>query len=380
MEANKNNGQNKWERWAGEKKPSMKRRCREHNYSDRGIYMITMAIEGRLPLLGKLTGDPNIKEGDNAPHIELSPLGKRVGECWYSIHQYYPAIDTLKLCIMPDHIHGILFVRCKMEKHLGHVINGFKAGCRKAAREIGLLPVKNTAAMPQSTGQAMAQGAGRAMAQGAGKAMAQSTGQAIAQDAGQRTNPWHPTHGTLWEPGFNDRILYGKGQLQRMTNYLDDNPRRLLLKRFHPEFFTHLGKLTVAGMEMDAMGNRFLLDNPVKIQVQCSRSLTKTDIEREKTFLLDKAIDQGAIIVSPCISPGEQQIATAAMTEGVPLIVLLLDGIQPLFKPAPRYQEACTEGRLLILAPFPYQNEKLENMRQRCLQLNNIASYICNNE
>ena len=95
METNRENGQNKWERWAGEKKPSMKRRCNEHNYSDRGIYMITMAIEGRAPLLGKLTGDPSIKEGDNAPHIELTPLGKRVGECWYAIHQYYPAIDSL---------------------------------------------------------------------------------------------------------------------------------------------------------------------------------------------------------------------------------------------------------------------------------------------
>ena len=333
----------------------MKRRCSEHNYSDRGIYMITMAIEGRLPLLGKLIGDPNIKEGDNAPHIELSPLGKRVGECWYSIHQYYPAIDSLKLCIMPDHIHGILFVRSKMEKHLGHVINGFKTGCRKAARELGLLPVPYTAALPQSTGQT------------------------LPQPPGQRTNPWHPTHGTLWEPGFNDRILYRKGQLQRMMNYLDDNPRRLLLKHLHPEYFTHLGKLTVADMEMDAMGNRFLLDNPIKIQVQCSRSLTQTDIERERTAILDKASDQGAIIVSPCISPGEQQIATAAMTEGIPLIVLLLNGLHPLFKPAPRYLEACTEGRLLILTPFPYQNEKLENMRQRCLQLNSIAAQICIN-
>lgn len=346
METNRENEQNKWERWAGEKKPSMKRRCNEHNYSDRGIYMITMAIEGRAPLLGKLTGDPSIKEGDNAPHIELTPLGKRVGECWYAIHQYYPAIDSLKLCIMPDHIHGILFVRSKIERHLGHVINGFKTGCRKAARELGLLPVGYTAALPQYTEQ----------------------------------SPWHPHHGTLWEPGFNDRILYGKGQLQRMMAYLDDNPRRLLLKRLHPEFFTHLGKLIVAGMEMDAMGNRFLLDNPVKIQVQCSRSFTNEDIERMKTIILDQAFDQGAIIVSPCISPGEQQIATAAMTEGIPLIVLLLNGLSPLFKPTPRYLEACIEGRLLILAPFPYQNEKMENMRQRCLQLNTLATHICNNK
>lgn len=49
----------KWEKYAGEKKPSMKRRMEGHNYFDRGIYMITMAIEGRKPLLGSLTGNPS---------------------------------------------------------------------------------------------------------------------------------------------------------------------------------------------------------------------------------------------------------------------------------------------------------------------------------
>ena len=47
----------------------------------------------------------------------------------------------------PDHIHGILFVKEKIERHLGHVINGFKTGTRQAARQLGAL----TAAMPQPT-------------------------------------------------------------------------------------------------------------------------------------------------------------------------------------------------------------------------------------
>jgi hypothetical protein len=38
---------------------------------------------------------------------------------------------------------------------------------------------------------------------------------------------------------------------------------------------------------------------------------------------------------------------------------------------------ACAEGRLLMLSPYAWQNEKIENMRQRCLQLNGIAAEIC---
>ena len=37
--------------FAGEKKPSMKRRFVGHDYTKRGIYMLTMAVEGRLLML-----------------------------------------------------------------------------------------------------------------------------------------------------------------------------------------------------------------------------------------------------------------------------------------------------------------------------------------
>ena len=361
-EKKEENSPTKWEKYAKGKKPSMKRRCSQNDYLDRGIYMITIAIEGRRPLLGRLVGDPDIKEGENAPHIILSPLGEAVKACWQAIPQYHPQIEVIKLCVMPDHIHGVLFVHERMEKHLGHVIWGFKAGTAKAARELRILPNK-TAEIPQPTKPAQKE-----------TTPVQFT--AVSPQS-PSTTPSHPTHGQLWEPNYNDRILRGRGQYARMLAYLDDNPRRLLIKRQHPEYLTQLGTLTVVHLPMQAMGNRFLLDNPIKLQIQCSRHMTQEEIEHQKTTMLFRARNEGAILVSPCISPGEQQIATAAMAESIPLIVLLLKGFPPLFKPQPRYLEACTKGRLLMLAPFPYQNEKLENMRARCLELNHITAEIC---
>jgi len=112
--------------------------------------------------------------------------------------------------------------------------------------------------------------------------------------------------------------------------------------------------------------------------VQCSRHLYPNEIEQRKQYFLSAAL-QGAVIVSPCISPGEKQIATAVLEARLPLIVLLVKGFPPFFKPQPHYLMACAEGRLLMLSPYPWQNEKIENMRQRCLQLNNIAADICSN-
>lgn len=360
--------------WAGPKKPSMKRRCNQHDYRDRGIYMVTLCIEGRLPLLGALAGDPAIKEGEGKPHVVLSPFGEKVKECWLAIPRFHPMVEPMKLCIMPDHIHGLLFVHEKMKKHLGDVVWGFKTGCRKAARELGMLPDNR----PQDKTEAAH------IAQPTGQQRTTTTEQQQPTEQ-QQTQPSRHTaavrsHGLLWESGYNDRLLRGKGQLDRMSAYMDDNPRRLLLKRLHPEYFTRLGTINVAGIPMEAMGNHFLLDNPIKLQVQYSRHLYQNEIDQQQATILAAACDQDAILVSPCISPGEQQIASAALAEAIPLIVLLVKGFPPLFKPQKRYLDACTEGRLLMLAPFPWQNEKLEHMRQRCLQLNDIAKTICEND
>ncbi len=360
----------------------MKRRSNFKDYCSRGIYMITIAMEGRRPLLGRLSG-----EKAEEAHVELSEFGRKVKECWMDIPKYYPQIEVVKLCIMPDHIHGILFVHEKIERHLGHVINGFKAGCRKAAREMGIItaampqstkrkdeitsPVKYTAASPQSPLQTPPQTALQTPPQAAQQAPPQSP---------QAPPDYDRHHGLIWEKNYNDRILTGKGQYERMKAYLDDNPRRLLIKHLHPEYFTRLGNIIVGGIPMQAMGNRFLLDNPVKIQIQCSRRMTAEEIEHYKNDILLRAKSEGAIVVSPCISPGEQQIATAAMGATIPLIVLLLNGIPPLFKPQPRYLKACTQGLLLMLAPFTYQNEKIDNMRQRCIKLNAIAADICKDD
>ena len=366
--------------WAGEKKPSMKRRCEEQNYTERGLYMVTLAIEGRRPLLGLLVGNPEIMEGDDRPHVILSSFGEKVKECWFAIQQYHPQIETMKLCIMPDHIHGILFVHEKIERHLGYVINGFKAGTRKAAKELGIIieaiPAKEHGtiieAMPQPT---------KHTPQSASSFVpyAEASPQPSLQSSPHPNRAKHAPHGTLWEPGYNDRLLLKKDQLQHWLAYLDDNPRRLLLKRHHPEYFTQLSPVPVLDTTMPAMGNRFLLERPLKLQVQCSRSLSPQEIEQRKQYFLE-AGRKGAVIVSPCISPGEQQIASACMAEGIPLVVLLLKGFSPYFKPQPRYFEACAEGRLLMLTPYPFQNEKITDMRQRCLHLNDIAARICQNK
>ena len=350
--------------FAGEKKPSMLRRCVDHDYTGRMMYMVTMVTEGRRPLFGSVVGRSDAPAGSpDAPHIELSKLGERVSEEWWGIPRYYPQIEIISLQMMPDHLHGILFVKEQMERDLSRVIRGFKTGCHRAYRE--LFP----------TG-----------ACGPSGSYVSYVATQSQQTRPQQTEPQQPqafsrpkedrTHGFLFARGYNDRLLLRQGQLQRWLDYLHDNPRRLIMKREHPDLFRVQRGLTVGGLQFSAIGNRFLLDRPLLVQVQCSRRLTEEQINAKVAECLALA-RSGAVLVSPSISPGEKRVMRAAFEGGFPLIILQENGFTDLAKPSGKRMEACQRGQILLLAPWDHHNERLTIRRDQCLSLNDMARTLC---
>ena len=84
--------------FAGEKKPSMQRRCVDHDYTARRMYMITMVTEGRKTLFGKVVGRSEaVEPSAEAPHIELSPLGEAVAQIWQTIGSHHPEVKVVAL-------------------------------------------------------------------------------------------------------------------------------------------------------------------------------------------------------------------------------------------------------------------------------------------
>ena len=325
--------------FAGEKKPSMLRRRVGHDYQSRRIYLITITVEGRRPLLGTLVGDADAPDDSpEAPRVEPSPLGLEVQRCWFSIHEYYPEVEVLALQLMPDHLHGILFVTRHMEQHMSMVIKGFKAGCNKAYRQLGYAAT-----------------------------LLQQRGPGGKDDR---------SHGFLFSRGFNDHILEGAGELERWFQYLHDNPRRLAIRRGHPEFFRVTFGITIGSQGYTAIGNRFLLQHPEKVQVQCSRSLTDEEVAATVERMLVRA-RRGAVLISPAISKGEQAVMRAVLDARMPLIFLTPWGFNSFSKPGHQYFEACAEGRFLILAPWPHENRRIPLTRNMCLALNAMAASIC---
>ena len=330
--------------FAGELKPSMKRRAVDHDYHERRIYLVTLVVEGRCPLLGRLAGMVSAEPGTlDYPHIEPTPLGAAVAKMWLTIPEHHPGVEVLAFQLMPDHVHGILFVTRYLEEGLGKVILGFKQACNKEFRRlVGVEPV----------------------------AVAQQQAQQQAQQPAQQ--PLDRYHGLLFERGYNDSILLRRGQLETMKRYLADNPFRLAMKRARPEYLRVRQGVDVCGSACSAVGNLSLLTAARKLRVRISRSIDATLLEREKERLL-AAAREGAVLVSPAISPGEKAITRAAFDEGLPMIVLLDNGLDPMSKPSGERFRACAEGRLLLLSPFPHRNNRVTISRATCEALNALA-------
>ena len=161
-----------------------------------------------------------------------------------------------------------------------------------------------------------------------------------------------------------------------MKRYLADNPFRLAMKRARPEYLRVRQGVDVCGSACSAVGNLSLLTAARKLRVRISRSIDATLLEREKERLL-AAAREGAVLVSPAISPGEKAITRAAFDEGLPMIVLLDNGLDPMSKPSGERFRACAEGRLLLLSPFPHRNNRVTISRATCEALNALAWDIC---
>lgn len=426
------------EEYAGEKQPSMKRRSDINDYHGRHIYLVTLAVEGRRPLLGQVVGNPLAAEGSaDAPRIELSVLGGAVFDCWQQIPERYPEVEILALQIMPDHLHGILWIKEEMQQHLGRIIGGFKTGCNKAYRFF-------TAALPQSTpskeynhsqeagsnGQWQSGGSEKDSSNGqwqpGGSEKASSSGQwqpggsEKASSSGQwqlggsekvsSNGQWQPGgsvdtiegnpcsayaaavpqlsqqsqqkarrerredrhHGLLFEPNYNDLICKSYDMLPTLINYVKDNPRRLLMKRAHPEYLRPFFDLHLGSHIYSGIGNLELLRAPHRLAVRVSRRNNEIQLQEELHRYMNAA-QSGTVLISPAISPGEKRVMRTAFNAKFPTVVIMENGFTPLSKPHGEQFYACAEGRLLMLSPWPHHNDHQKITAQQCQAMNLMA-------
>ena len=311
------------------------RRMEKHDYTSACIYLITVTTEERKRVLGSLVGD-----SPNTAEIEPTALGEYVAEAFRKIASETTKktgcrVQVLHYQIMPDHFHGILYVRDTLpsDYSLGKIVAAWKSDCSHAAWDVSSL---------------------------------------CAQDFSSEKSP-------LFSRGFNDRILFRKGQLQTWIAYLKDNPRRLWLKIHYPNRLRKVYNFSAGkkGHQYTAVGNTFLVTYPERLQVRCHRNLTEAQIQEEVATYLKEA-RRGTVLISPFISPAEKAVYEACYREKLPMIHIVNRGLDGQFiYPSGRDLAGCSEGFLLVLAPYAdysVETSAKRITRAECLNLNDFAA------
>jgi putative transposase len=157
-------------------------RLKGYDYSQPGAYFVTICINGGLPTLGKICNS----------QMYASKPGQMVQNAWDELPLHYPGVAVDAFVLMPDHIHGIIFLTADNTMILGDVVHRFKslttAKYRHGVMELG----------------------------------------------------WTPFPKRFWQRNYHESIIRDEASLDKIRRYILNNPiagesDQLHLQQYHPQ-------------------------------------------------------------------------------------------------------------------------------------------------
>ncbi len=353
-----------------------------------GLYHVTLTITDRSPLLGRL------EFADNDPgkaKVRRTALGNAIVNCLLSIPYHHPEVQVLHFCLMPDHLHAVLYVRHTMPTGVKGVVRGFWQAAKKLGRASLIIPPNDIRRNYQEAHNY--QEAGRNYQEGTRDyqekmgGLQEETARLEAFSAGLREQMGDDAYYQL-QPVFTEmpfiRPMGHRAQLPNTIRYIDMNPQRLATKRLKPGFFRVQRGIMIGGRSYDGVGNTTLLMAEAFAAVHVRSMMVKAaeqgDVEPLRNYKNScvLAARKGTVMVSPFISSDEKQVMQVLLQEQLPFICLTDNGFRDYYKPSDVLFDACAAGRVLILSPWSYDAGKRHISRAECMALNNMAEDICN--
>ena len=308
-----------------------------------GIYHVTLTIPSREPLLGELI----IPDNDpTKAYIQRTKLGNALVDELLQLHTYYSETRILQYCLMPDHLHAIIYVKRPLKKTFNTVIRGFWQGAKKLGR-----------AYPSSISPELNSG--------------------LTNEGSLKFPPSIFTDRPFVRP------MSRRGQLKTMIHYVQMNPQRLATKRIKPGFFRVQEGIEIAGRIYCGVGNVEILQAqdfaPVHVRRTMVEEAEHGDDKRLRDYMNGCVIKarKGTVMVSPYISQYEKEVLAVLLKEGRSVIVVADNGFGEYYKPSEGLFDSVAAGKVLILSPWEYDPKKKHVSREDCVEMNRMAEEIC---
>jgi len=382
--------------------PEALRRDSLTNYFE-GYFFVTLNTRGEAPILSSCVGVVG-GEGKDAPHCEYTELGYGVLEAWKRNQVLYQGVEVIDCEIMPEHFHGLLYLKKGNKKHLGQIINGFMIGCTHAYWDtLGI----DWRAMTYTKGVRMPQYNDR-------DHMRSFRGPALFVRGYNDVEPITPEEVQIKieyiHKQAEKRLIQGDNhdcfriyRHQHSKNWTEERcmkaiavdrtfrydaekcakAQRKVLERLNAD--DKGATAAVMRIGLDHIGNKALLYSSKKLPLVC-HSADADRFEEQMAAVIDAA-RKGYVIVSAFISQRERDIKAQLMVEQLPFIEIVDNGFSGRYKPSGKAFYACGESRLVQItcwnylylkhAPtIPGKKKVATISREMCLVMNELARVI----
>ena len=159
-------------------------RLKNYDYSQNGVYFVTICTQNRLNLFGRI----------ESTILILNNAGKMVLDRFTEIPEFYPGISIDNFIVMPNHLHAIL-----MTQHDG------------------------TAQGPLPT---------MTLSDYVHRFKTLTTKLYIE---GVRNGSYPPFDKRVWQKSYHDHIIRNEAEYQKIWTYIDTNPLKWELDKYYRE-------------------------------------------------------------------------------------------------------------------------------------------------
>ena len=111
------------------------------DYGSNGLYYVTICTKNRVHYFGNI-GLNNNSETQNLASLQQTPIGQIAYDNWSGIPNHFPFVQLDEFVVMPNHIHGILYIKRddkfdwqmnkfgSQSRNLASIIRGYKASVK----------------------------------------------------------------------------------------------------------------------------------------------------------------------------------------------------------------------------------------------------------
>ena len=161
-------------------------RLQEYDYNQPGAYFITICTENRECLFGEIV------DGE----MKINEIGDLVRTTWQQIVTRYPYTATDAFSIMPNHIHGIIFI------NVGAI--------HESPLQKSQIMRRRNMLLPKIIGY-------------------------FKMNSAKKINALRATSGTpVWQRNYYEHVIRNETDLEEIREYIENNPAKWLEDKNHP--------------------------------------------------------------------------------------------------------------------------------------------------